>query len=349
MVRSKCYFSKRNQIKENSAMTKHWRLACLTAVLATTLWPAAASAQLERILAMQGAGRAAISAGGSSLLTRKPTQLRLYMQLTAKGKTLEDALAKLKERQEAATAQLEALKADRKSIVFGVPNMSNEQSSRRKQVQAMVIQQMRARGKKVPKGLLNPQTVSISSTLTAHWPLKEESHEKLLLLSQRLQEKIKAADLSGSKEAEKLSAEEQEFEEEASQMTTQFGMGEEQQQPNQPQFVFVAVLPKAERQKGMAQAFVKAKAQAAELAQAAGVELGPLVGLSGGCSGQSGENPYARYGYGGGSDFLRQMMAERTGESPGEKQEEKPDESVGADPSALKFNCTVAAMFQMGK
>ncbi len=283
-------------------------------------------------MAMQGAGRPAISASGNSLVQRKPTQLRLFMQLTAKGKTLEDALAKLKEHQEAATTQLEALKAERKSIVFGAPSMSNDQSSRRKQIQTLVIQQMRARGKKVPKGLLTPRTVTVSSTLTAQWSLKEESHEKLLLLAQRLQDKIKAADLSGSKEAEKLSPEEQEFEEEANQMSSQFG--EEQQQPGQPQFMFVAVLPKAQRQKAMAEAFAKAKAQAAELAQAAGVEIGPLVGLSGGCSGQSnlGENPYYSRYSSGYSYLLRQMIAGQTGESSGDK-EEKPDESIGADPA----------------
>ena len=213
----------------------------------------------------------------------------------------------------------------------------------------MVIQQMRARGKKVPKGLLTPTTVNISCTLTAQWPLTEDSHDKLLLLSQRLQDKIKAADLSGSKEVEKASAEEEEFEEEASQMSNQFG--EEQQQPGQPQFLFVAMLPKAERQKAMAEAFVKAKAQATELANAAGVELGPLVGLSGGCSGQSSfnENPYLSRYNSGFQSIVAQMVAEQTGESSGDKSEDKPDETIGADPSALKFNCTVGAMFQMGK
>ena len=329
-------------------MTIHWKAACLTVLATAVLWPAAAAAQFERMMAMQGAGHAAISAGGTSLVQQKPTQLRLYMQLTAKGKTLEDALAKLKERQEAATAQLEALKADKKSIVFGAASAANEQSSRRKQIQAMVIQQMRTRGKKVPKGLLTPQTVTISCTLAAQWPLKEESHDKLLLLSQRLQDKIKAADLSGAKETEKASAEEEEFEEEASQMTSQFG---EEQQPNQPQFLFAAMLPKAERQKAMAEAFVKAKAQAAELAHAAGVELGPLVGLSGGCSGQNSfnENPYLSRYNSGFQSIVAQMIAEQTGDSSGDKSEEKPDETIGADPSALKFNCSVGAMFQMGK
>jgi hypothetical protein len=263
---------------------------------------------------------------------------------------MEEALAKLKERKEAAAAQLETLKADKKSIVFGSPSMSSDQSSRKKQIQAMVIQQMRSRGKKVPKGLLTPQTVSVSATLTAKWPLGAESHEKLLLLTQKLQNKIKAADLAGTKEAEKLSPEEEEFEEEASQMMNQ--SGEEGPQVGQPQFVFVAALPKAERQKAMADAFAKAKVQAGELAKAAGIELGPLVGLSGACSGQNsfGEPQYYnRYNGNNGSDFIRQMITEQEGDSSGEKQDEKPQEAMGTDPSALKFTCGVAATFQLGK
>jgi hypothetical protein len=333
-------------------MTTYWKELCEAAFLAAAFSATTASAQdFAQMMAMQGAGKPAISASGNKVIQRKPTQLRLYVQLIVKGKTLEEALAKLKERQEAATTQLESLKADKKTILFGAPSMATDQSSaRRRQVQALVIQQMKARGKKVPKGLLNPQTVTVSATLTAYWPLGDQSSEKLLILSQGIQEKIKAADLSGSKEVEKLTPEEEEFEEEASQMSNQMG-DESQPQPGQPQFLFAAVLPKAERQKGMAEAFAKAKTEAAELAKAAGVELGPLVGLSGGCSGQAafGESPFARYGGYNNPNVLPQMIAEQSGESSAEQPEGKPDEALGTDPSALKFTCAVSAMFQLGK
>ena len=155
-------------------MTTNWKRVCSTVLATAVLWPAAAAAQWERAFAMQmqGAGHPAISASGTSLVQRKPAQLRLYMQLTAKGKTLEDALAKLKERQEAATAQLEALKADKKSIVFGAANAANEQSSRRKQIQAMVIQQMRARDKKGAQRTAH--TADGDHLLHAHGPVAGE-------------------------------------------------------------------------------------------------------------------------------------------------------------------------------
>ena len=90
--------------------------------------------------------------------------------------------------------------------------------------------------------------------------------------------------MAGVKEAQAGSEAQEEMEEEAAQMMNRFG--EEAQQPGQPQFVFVATLSHSDREKAMSEAFTKAKAQAAGLAKAAGVPLGPLVGLSGTCRGQ---------------------------------------------------------------
>lgn len=320
----------------------------LLAALLLALWPAAAWGQFGRSYAdlamMQGGGGPAISAAGASTVKRKPTQLRMYVQLLAKGKTLEDALAKLKERREAAATQLETLKVDKKSIVFGSPSLSNVQSARKRQIEAMVMEQMRSRGK-TPKGLQAPQTVTVSATLTAGWPLEAETHEQLLLLAQGIQDKIKAGDLAGSKEAEKLSPEEEELAEEAAKMSR--GYGEETPQPGQPQFVFVAVLSKEAREKAMTEAFAKAKAQAADVAKAAGVGLGPLLGVSGNCAGQSnfGDNEYARYGVPNPYGNMRQLIAQQTGEDPNETQ----NEAMSTDPGTLAFTCYVMATFGLGK
>ncbi len=328
-------------------MTLRTRRVLLAALLISACWPATAWAQFGRdfasIAAMEGAGQPAVSASGIATVPREATKLRMYIQLTAKGKTLEDALVKLKDRREAATAQLEVLKADTKSIVFGSPSLSNAASARKRQIEAMVIEQMRNRGKKAPKGLQAPQTVTLSATLTAEWPLKPESPDKLLLLSQDIEEKLKADDLAGSKEAETLAPEEQEFEEEATQMAGRFG---QQEQPaGQPQFVFVAVLPKEDREKAMAEAFADAKKKAAELTKAAGVELGPLIGLTGHCGGQSNFGGFEGYDPTGRMQLLRQMIAQQTGEGP----DAKPDEAMGTDPGALKFVCYATVLFQVGK
>ena len=73
-------------------------------------------------------------------------------------------LVLIHDRTDLSPAQLESLKVDKKSIVFGSPSLSNAQSARRQQIEAMVTAQMRARGKKAPKGLQTPQTVTVSAS-----------------------------------------------------------------------------------------------------------------------------------------------------------------------------------------
>lgn len=321
----------------------------LAALLTAALLPGAARAQFEQAIAGmatgESAGQPAISGTGRVVVRRNPTQLRLYIQLLAKGKSLEDAIVKLKDRKEAATTQLQALRADKKSIVFDSPSLSNAASARKQQLEAMVMEQMRSRGKKVPKGLQPPQSFTVSANLTAEWPLKAESPEQLLILAQGIQEKIKAADLAGTKEMEKLTPEEQEFEEEANQANNRYGGGEAAP-PGQPHFVFVAAIPKAEREKAMAEAVARAKQRASELAAAAGVEVGPLIGLSGHCSGQSnfssGVSSYDPYNR---SDFFRQLAMQARGDDPDGKQ----DESLSPDPGELTFFCVATVLFRVGK
>jgi uncharacterized protein YggE len=323
-----------------------WQRVLAAAAVMAAWSPWAAQAQIGHyndFLAQQAAGRPSVAASGTSTVRQKPTRLRMYVQLLAKGKNLEEALAKMKDRREAARTQLEVLKADKKSIVFGGPAPSAVQSAQKRQMEALIMQQMQARGKKVPAGLQVPQTVSLAETLTAEWPLEAETHEQLLLAAHAIQERIKAADLAGSKEAEKLSPEEEELAEEAAKMAAQ-SYGEEAPTPGQAYFMYVAVLSKENREKAQAEAFAKAKTQAAALAKAAGIELGPLVGLSGNCSGQSSfAQAFGRYS--SGNDSIHQLIAQQTGEDP----EEKEGEAVSTDPGTLTFTCYVGATFAIGK
>jgi hypothetical protein len=318
---------------------------CLAAFVVFALSSAGAKAQFENfsIPVPHGPGAPGIMANGTTAVQRKPTQLRLYMELTAKGKTLPEALAKLKERREAAAAELETLKADKKSIVFGAPSLPNTQSPRKRQIEAMVMSQMRSRGKKVPKGLQVPHTVTVAQTLAAQWPLEGESLEQMLLVAHNIQDKIKAADLAGVKESEALSAEEEEFAEEANQMAGQFG---QEQQTGEARFLFVATLPEKDRAEALAQAFKKAVQHADETAKAAGLSRGRMVGLSSSCSGQSdfGQHGYINYDPTGSGNFLQRMIAQQTGENP----EGKREEAMSSEPGMLHFTCNATVVFQVG-
>ncbi len=95
-----------------------------------------------------GTGEGQISASGHVHLQRPPTHLRMYLQLTGKGKTLEEALAALKERREAAAAQLEKLGVDKSALVFTAPGVDDSTAAQQRRMEVMIAQRLGGRGAK---------------------------------------------------------------------------------------------------------------------------------------------------------------------------------------------------------
>jgi uncharacterized protein YggE len=106
--------------------------------------------------------------------------------------------------------------------------------------------------------------------------------------------------------------------------------------------LFVAKLADKDRQAAMAEAFTKAKGQAAELAKAAGMDLGRLTSLNGNGGGSVGDpNQYEGFYNGGYSPYMQRMMNSVRG--PGARH----DETVAPAPDALEFDFTVMATFTL--
>jgi hypothetical protein len=178
--------------------------------------------------------------------------------------------------------------------------------------------------------------------LTAEWPLTTKDPEEVFLFVQHLQEKVKAAKLAGGKEAEKPSPEEDEMTEE---MQAETGFpGEEEFDPNTPMCVYVAKVADEDRAKALAEAFQKAKADAQRIAQAAGIQLGPLVGLGASGTGQ----------FRGGWEYNDEPM------SPAYRQaferfrsttfqEPNENEAMAQDPGHVTFNVVARATFSLAK
>jgi uncharacterized protein YggE len=317
----------------------------LAIVMVTALSHEATWAQLFQGIrenpAPGAAGQQSISATGTASVKRKPTVLRMYLELVAKGSNLDEALKKMKDRRTSARAQLETLKADKDAITFGDPSLSSAASPRQRQIEVMLMARMQSRGKKAAK-TPSAAPVTVTELLTAQWSLEAETPEQMLVMAQTLQEKVKAADLAGIKDAEKLSPEEEELADEASQMSDQ--SGEQRMPAGQPYFMFIARLSQADREKLLGEAFAKAKTQAADLAKAADVELGPLTGISGQCGGQRnlGDEEYNSYNN---SSSIRRMLAQQTAEGGDETRYE----AMSNDPAAVSFYGSVQANFRLGK
>ena len=119
--------------------------------------------------------------------------------------------------------------------------------------------------------------------------------------------------------------------------------GNEAPKPGEPIFMFVSRIPEAERDKAVAEAFQKAKAQASKLAKAAGTELGALKSLS---STSTSGNANNNYQYN--ARAWRAMQMAGLGQSDDDEANENAAEALGAEPGPVKVHVTVMAAFDLG-
>lgn len=319
-------------------------MCVLTAVSVVLVLPAAAHAQYAAWRAAAGMAepaRETVAATGLATVEREPASIRLYVELFGRGATLEEALKNLKDRREAATSQLETMHADMKTVTFSPPTLTNMQSEQRQQMERMIRQRLGRAAKKLEM----PKSVTASATLTADWPLEVKTVEERMLLAKQLEEKVRAADLAGAKGLQERSPEEEELAEEMSEMMS--GYGEEEIEYGAPHFVYVARISEEDRQKAAAEAFQHARSQAEQLAKAAGVGLGPLVGLSGQ---DFGSTEFAGEDYGVYSGFAyeqRQYVEAMMGRLGETRRRDARDEVTSPNPSKLSFMFSVNALFGM--
>jgi uncharacterized protein YggE len=296
----------------------------------------------QPVTAQYGRGDGVVGGSGTVSIERMPEGMRMNIVLTAKGKDLKEALAALKDRTDAAKAQLATLGADKASVKTESAQISAGKNNQQRQMEMMMAQRIRGGGAKKPKKEEKPQ-VSVSTALTANWPLKAKETEELLIATHALQDKIKAADLGGNKDA-KLSPEEEEaFAEMEENGYTRFG-DEGGPKPGEPTFLFYTAITDTEREKALGEAFKKAKEKAARVAKAAGSELGKLASLTESEVGMDSEDyPGSMYG----NDPYAYQMMQRLRRDSVDGSDSGSAEGIGIQPGKVSYNVTVHASFDL--
>ncbi len=301
---------------------------------------------------------------GSATVIVRPaaTRLRMQMALRAYGKTPQAAMENLKSRREAAVARLKALGADPASISFGAPWVGP--AAKAASAVSPILSAPPATYAPVPadggsapplpepsvalppapraKAAKRPPLFTASTTLRAEWPLPPagEGPERLAAAAAEIQEKVGSADLA-SAGPQKLSAEEQELIEEAQMGLTPPGPAGQlyPAQPSSgwttapagPAFVFVAALSDAQRKAALADACARAKQDAAELAEAAGMQLGPITSL----------NRNTMY------NFSPNVFSSDEGEGPSPLKKSSEFEAVAANADGLEFSIGVSVSYRL--
>ncbi|MFI5456339.1 MAG: SIMPL domain-containing protein [Isosphaerales bacterium] len=281
-----------------------------------------------------------VSGSGTVVLKRMPDLLRMKVDVIAQGKTTKEALASLKDRREAVQGQLATLGAAKDSIVFDAPQINTTVLQARQQMAMMIQARMGNRTKKSAKKAAAP--VVISTRLNAEWPLKGKDVEALLLEISQLQESIKAADLAGKKDLEKLAGEDEEVSQELEGLQANFGYDPSQAQPGAATFTLVCKIAAQDHSQALADAFLKAKARAEETAKAAGAELGPLRQL--GSQAQSGSDPETAENQ---MQAYYRMMQSGGGGGGKPAEPANVQEAQGTQPGEVVYRVTISAAFDL--
>jgi uncharacterized protein YggE len=283
----------------------------------------------------------AVTGQGIVELKRQPDTLRFQIEILARGKDLKEALSKLKERREAARQQVLSLGAVKESIEFGEPSAGSGKSDRQREMERMVGEKL---GRRVDKKGAKPKaapSVVVSAWLKADLSLKAETTEDLLVLFDGIQEKIKAADLGGMKEFQKMSPEDEELAEE-NLGGPRYSRGEDEPRRGEPTFMFVRKISEADRDKALAEAFGKAKKEAARLARAAEAELGALQQLGGQNMSRDMEDFPGMY-----DPYYSRRMLRQMRDAFGSDGEQQTSEAIGAQPGKVVYRVMVSASFTL--
>lgn len=288
----------------------------------------------------QPASGGVVTGSGEVTLTRQPDVLRMTMQISGEGKDIKEALAKLKSEREAIAAKLKELGAAEASVKFDPPRVGGGSSNLARQ--RAMQQMMRIRGGR--PGAAKPEAqpkVEVSTKVTAEWSFEAgDSPEELIVNAYTLREKVKAGGLSKKSAKAELSPEElEELEEAEGMVMDEYGM-EQAVLPGEPVFMFVSKVTDAERDAATAEAFKKAKADAARLAAASGSKIGEIRQVTAHTMPVAGDSDYGNDYYDGGY-YQAQMMRQLGMNVPGSNA----DEAAGLEPGPVSLQVSVTAAF----
>ncbi len=304
-----------------------------------------------------------VTGTGSVVVDRPAEAIEVRMELHAYGGTVETALEKLTERFRKAELNLRMLEADKASIALGDPSVAPLGPSM-PPVMPYSTPPSSYSSSPMPIRSISPaprtrpayrptKVYRASAGVTARWTAAMETPQAALIAVDRLRQRVTQKAVAGPEDLSHLSPQEQEVVEE-SQPTVAVGSSyAPSSYPGtapptvytvpggataQPQLLFVGRLPEAQRKKALAQAVTRARQQATELAEAAGMTLGPIKELN---------MPTVFSAYTAPVASHYPAMAQPYWPGEAADGDSDPNEMVVPDPRAIVFRFQVSARFAL--
>jgi hypothetical protein len=306
----------------------------VTVIALAVFWPALARADRP--------ASATVTGHGTAELQKQAEYLRIHVEILAKGRDPREALTKLREKRQNAQSFLQGLGVSAPGISFSDPAVTSENDEAQRHRAMFIRHMMRNQGKKPEAKPKAPPPVMVACTLKAEIRLKAPNAEELLVLAHTLEGQLRAADLGGMRDLKQATPQDEELAQEAQEEMIDMNEGNMPKR-GEPLFLYVCKVSDEEQSQVLAQAFQKARREAAQLARAAAADLGPLYHLDGNSPEGfnaadliSGENPNSY-------QVLQQLLIDRD-RPVGSKQS---GEAVGLQPGKVTFRVVLSAAFEL--
>lgn len=224
------------------------------------------------------AARPVVSVSGTNTVKCLPDTVRLVHTLQSKGKTIDEALSKMKAEQNSIVGKLSEIGFAKERIRFDGLGIDLMQENKRRQLEAMIAQKMRGPVSKIDSATeAIAEPILLKCSLLAEYPLAGKTLEEILKETQPLKQQIKTVDFAPK--PEELTPEEEELAEEIEALGRQHS--DESTSGNEPRIVYVARMTKEQKTDAFAATFEQVRREAEFLANAAGAKSDALISLSG--------------------------------------------------------------------
>jgi uncharacterized protein YggE len=287
-----------------------------------------------------------VSATGSASIERPAERMRMQIVIQGRDATPEGALKVLNQRIDKARKSLAKLEADKNSIRVGAPRIV-EPSQNMMQNQMMIMGGVAVGAAGLGAGAAAggevAQPIIFSATLTADWILAAEEPGAMLAAVHQLQQKIKAVELSGVDEEAGLPDQGAAPPEGVlfQQVMISTGMPD----LRQPAFCFVAEVAEQEYERAVAEAYERARRQAARLAKAAGLQLGDIRSLSSAIVSNPEVNQTLTFPMQAGQENPRNLLLMQALQQQGPRDDVQ--EALGVQPGIIKLRVDVTTSFDI--
>jgi uncharacterized protein YggE len=232
-----------------------------------------------------GGARSSLTAQGMEKVEVTPDMMGMRLRLESVAPEFDAALADMQAKVESVRKALETVGDSKPEITLDGPLMQGDTSE---QMERMMRGARSRFGEETAEADAKPKPVKLATDLNAEWPLTAQDPIEKMRAAYAIEKAVRDAIPKSEPEKKEMTEEEEE-------MALMYSQNQEGPQAGTPVFYYTARLSSDGMKAAQAKALAKAKNDAAQLAETAGVKLGAMTHLSASVANVYSAEDYSNY------------------------------------------------------